>query len=330
MGKNNYREFIADFTNYLSAIKNLSELYVKGIVQTVYQFLDYMNTYKFDNQFKSVEDICLNDVRTLTNRDVYSYVFYLAKNDYKPNTRAWKIEHLRTFFDFLFRIKHDIFKQPLKKIKTEKRDSKQLPNYLSLNESKSLIKLYSNSKKINEIRNNAIISLCINCGLRVSEVANLNISDFNFSYNSFLIHGKGKKERTGYLNNHSRQALDKYLEIRKDLNPKNKKDNDRLFLSNKKTKIDVSTIRRSIKKAYISIGLDENAYSVHTLRHTCATLLYKSGQDVKLIQEILGHSSINTTKIYTHLYDAEVENTMQEHPLSKFKIKNAMNYSVAI
>ena len=326
---NNYEEFMSDFAGYLLAIKNLSDLYVKNIKTTVTQFLQYMNVYKYNNKFKKIEDITLNDIRTLTNTDIYSYIFYLAKNDYKQDSRSIKIEHLRAFFDFLFRIKHDIFKQPFKKIQAEKRENKQLPNYLSLDEAKKLISLYNDSKKINEIRNNAIITLCLNCGLRISEVSGLNLADFNYEYGTFIIRGKGKKERTGYLNTQTKEALFKYLEIRKDLEPKNKKDNNALFLSNKGARIHTNTIRDFVKLSYKKVNIKNDEYSVHTLRHTCATLLYKSGNDVKLIQELLGHSSVNTTKIYTHLYDKEVEKTMQEHPLSQFKMQNAMEYCPA-
>ena len=110
---------------------------------------------------------------------------------------------------------------------------------------------------------------------------------------------------------------------------KNKKDTDKLFLSNKRTKINTSSIRRFIKKAYIEAGIDSTTYSVHTLRHTCATLMFKNGTDIKTIQEILGHSTVDVTKIYTHLYDKEVEQAMQGHPLSKFKYKDALAYAVA-
>ena len=330
MNNKNYPIFIEELKNYLIGIKNLSNLYVDNIITTIMQFLEFMNTYKFNKQFESLEQITCNDIRSLSNRDIYSYIFYLAKNNYQQNTRTLKIEHLRTFFDFLFRIKHDVFKQPFKKINTEKRTAVQLPNYLSLNESKKLINLYKESKKVSEIRNNAIINLCLNCGLRVSEVSKLNISDFNFISDTFTIQGKGKKERTGYLNKQAKEAVLNYIEIRKNIIPKNKKDNDALFISNKGGRIHVNTIRDAVKIAYTRTDIDNNVYSVHTLRHTCATLLYKSGQDIKLIQEILGHSSINTTKIYTHLYDKDVEKTMQEHPLSKFKIKNAIDYRYAI
>lgn len=269
----------------------------------------------------------LNEIRTLTNNDIYSFIFYLAENHYKQSSRNVKIEHLRAFFNFLFNVKHNIFKQPFDVVKTEKRDSLQLPNYLSLNEAKKVIEAYSDSKKTNEIRNNAIINLCLNCGLRISEVCNLDITDFNFEYDTFLIKGKGKKERTGYLNESTKKAVLDYLKIRKDIVPKNKKDKNALFISNFGQRIGVRMIRKAVKKVYTITDIDSNVYSVHTLRHTCATLMYKSGTDIKTIQELLGHSQINTTKIYTHLHDEEVMNSMLEHPLAKFKMADALAYS---
>ena len=98
------------------------------------------------------------------------------------------------------------------------------------------------------------------------------------------------------------------------------------IITERKCRITTRTIQRDLKSLYKKAKIDENKYSVHTLRHTCATILYKSGYDIKLIQEILGHSSVNTTKIYTHLYDKEVEKTMQEHPLAHFKMKNTMEF----
>lgn len=325
----NYNEFITDFENYLYAIKNLSNQYVKKIKQTITQFLDFINIYKFDNKFKSVEEITLNEVRTLTNQDIYSYIFYLADNDYKQGTRNFKIENLRTFFEFLYTIKHRLFNQPFQKINTEKRIAKQLPNYLSYEEAKKLTELYKNSDNEIDIRNNAIIHLCLHCGMRISEVANLNISDFQLSERKFLILGKGNKERTGYLNNDTYDAIIKYMEIRKNKVPKNKKDADKLFITRNHTQIEVSTIRKFIKQAYKDAGIMNDSYSVHTLRHTCATLLFKAGIDIKIIQELLGHSTIEVTKIYTHLYDKDVEQALFEHPLSKFKYNDAMVYAIA-
>ncbi len=325
----NYNEFITDFENYLYVIKNLSSQYIKKITQTITQFLNFINIYKFDNKFKSVEEISLNEIRTLTNQDIYSYIFYLADNNYKQGTRNFKIENLRTFFEFLYKIKHRLFKQPFQKINTEKRIIKQLPNYLSYDEAKKMTELYKNSTNELGIRKNVIIHLFLHCGMRVSELANLNISDFKLSERKFLILGKGNKERIGYLNNDTYDSLMRYMELRKNIVPKDKKDRDRLFITRKHEKINIRTIRRYIKSAYIEAGITNNSYSVHTLRHTCATLLFKAGTDIKVIQEILGHSTVEVTKIYTHLYDKDVEQTLFEHPLSQFKYNNAIAYTNA-
>lgn len=233
---------------------------------------------------------------------------------------------MRTFFDYLFRIKHNIFKEPFKQIKREKNIYLQLPSYLSLNESKELLNLYTDSTKINEIRDNAILHLFLNCGLRVSELKNLNISDFKFNNNTFIIFGKGNKERTGYLNNSTKEALENYLNIRKTIQPKSQKDKDALFLSNKRVRICTRAIELAIDKAYEKAGLDKKVYTVHTLRHTCATLMYKNGIDIKIIKEVLGHVRIDTTEIYTHLHNEDVMKAMFEHPLSQFKMADALMY----
>lgn len=323
---NNYSNYIKNFKDYLSTIKNLSDLYISNIIGTVNQFLEFVNVYKFEECFSTYEEITLNDIRKISNTEIYSYIFFLAESGYKQSSRNTKIEHLRTFFNFLFNIMHNIFKQPFQIVKTEKRKSFELPNYLSQNEATKLVNLYNESKKTNEIRNNAIINLCLNSGLRVSEVSALNISEINFKTQTFLIHGKGNKERVGYMNDKTQKSIERYLEIRKKITPKNNKDNDALFISNKGGRISVKTIRTAIKLSYTKADINNNTYSVHTLRHTCATLLYKAGIDIKVIQELLGHSDVNTTKIYTHLHDEEVKKQMMEHPLAKYKMKQVYDF----
>lgn len=296
------------------------------MIITIQQFLDFINVHKFRNKYNSIDSFTLNDIRCLCNSDIYSFIFFLAESHYKISSRILKTDHLRTFFDYLFRIKHNIFKEPFKQIKREKNIYLQLPEYLSLNESKELLNLYSDSTKVNEIRDNAILHLFLNCGLRVSELKNLNISDFNFNNNTFIIFGKGNKERTGYLNNSTKEALEKYLDIRKTIEPKSKKDTDALFLSNKRVRICTRAIELAIDKAYEKAGLDKNVYTVHTLRHTCAILMYKNGIDIKIIKEFLGHVRIDTTEIYTHLHSEDVMKAMLEHPLSQFKMADALVY----
>lgn len=266
MEENRTPTFLTDFSNYLIAIKNYSGIYVKNMLITIQQFLDFINVHKFNNKYNSINSFTLNDIRCLCNSDIYSFIFFLAESHYKISSRILKTDHLRTFFDYLFRIKHNIFKEPFKQIKREKNIYLQLPEYLSLNESKELLNLYSDSTKINEVRDNAILHLFLNCGLRVSELKNLNISDFNFSNDTFTIFGKGNKERTGYLNKSTKEALEKYLEIRNTIQPKSQKDKDALFLSNKRVRICTRAIELAIDKAYEKAGLDKKVYTVHTLQ----------------------------------------------------------------
>ena len=221
-------KFVEDFANYLVAIRNLSQVYIKNMTVTIEQFLEFINVHKFKNKYNTIEDITLNEIRSLNNSDIYSFIFFLAESHYQNNSRVIKIEHLKTFFDYLFNIKHTIFKEPFKKINSERKLEKKLPNYLSLDEAKRLINLYKNSTDEIEIRDNAMLHIFLNCGLRLSEIKNLNIEDINLDDNKFTIIGKGNKERTNYLNKKTKDALIKYLKIRDNSHDNNKKHNNAL------------------------------------------------------------------------------------------------------
>lgn len=135
----------------------------------------------------------------------------------------------------------------------------------------------------------------------------------------FSIIGKGNKERTGYINKMTKKAIEEYLRIRDNFNPKTKT----LLVSKYGSKMSSTAIEKIIKKAYKLSGINDENYCVHTLRHTCATLLYRNGTDIRTIQELLGHVQIDTTEIYTHLHDQEVMDAMLDHPLSQYKMANA-------
>ena len=308
MNDEKYPDFLNEISNYLLGIANYSKLYVDNIITTIMQFLTFMNNYKFEGKYDSLNKFSVNDVRSLSKSDIYSFIYYLADNGYKEGTRITKLEHIRTFFDYLYRIKRSLFKEPFKQIKREKRLGTTLPNYLSLEEAKKVIDIYKDSDKEQDIRDTAILSVFLTSGLRLAEIQNLKISNINFKENKFTIIGKGNKERMCYLTNTSKDALLKYLAIRNEKTVINKSDKDIAFLSNRFRKLGRNTIKQIVKRAYTKAGIDEEKYSVHTLRHTCATLLLKSGTDIKLIQEVLGHSRIETTQIYTHIYNKEVEN----------------------
>lgn len=326
---NNLPSFVDDFVGYLIAIKNMSPSYAEIAENTISQFLDYVNVYKLNNKYEKMNQMDINDLRGLTNSDVYGFMFYLAEVKYKPNSRITKVEHLKSFFKYLFKVKHNLFTQPFKEVKIEKRIKKSVPNYLSLEESKKLIAVYADDTTFLGVRNYAMITMFLNCGLRVNEISNLKISDINFSTNTFSIIGKGNKERTGYINDSTREVLLKYLEMRKNIEIPNKKDNDVLFVNRFHSKFSTRNIRAMIKKTYTLAGIDNSKYSVHTLRHTCATLLYKSGIDIKIIQELLGHSQVTTTEIYAHTFNSKAREAMLNNPLAHFKMQDALNYCIA-
>ena len=264
----------------------------------------------------------LNDVRSLKNSDIYSFIFFLAESQYKINSRIVKTEHLRTFFDFLYTIKHTIFTEPFKKINAERKMQKKLPNYLSLEEAQKMIELYKDSDDPIKIRDKAILHLFINSGVRLSELKNLELEDINMNNKSFSIIGKGNKERTGYLNDISKNALNEYLNIRDRLNPKS----NTLFVSKYGKKMSSTAIEKIVKRAYKRANIKDDNYCVHTLRHTCATLLYRNGIDIRTIQDLLGHVQIDTTEIYTHLHDENVMNAMLGQSLAKFMMADVESF----
>ena len=312
-------KFVIDLSNYLIAIKNLSSTYVTNMKITIQQFLEFINIHKFKSKYNSIENMTLNDIRSLKNSDIYSFIFFLVESHYKINSRIVKTEHLRTFFNYLFNIKHSLFTEPFKKINTERKIQKKLPNYLSLEEAKKVLDIYINSTDPIKIRDKAMLHLFLNSGLRLSELKNLNIEDLDLKNNKFTIIGKGNKERTGYLNDITKEALNDYLKVRDTLSPQT----NTIFISRYGSKMSSTAIEKIVKLAYKKANIKNDNYCVHTLRHTCATLLYRTGINIRTIQELLGHTQIDTTEIYTHIYDKKVMEAMVNHPLGSFMMTDA-------
>jgi len=185
-----------------------------------------------------------------------------------------------------------------------------------LDESKKLLDVAHDEDNRNNIRDYAIITLFLNCGMRLSELVNINIKDINFSDCKLNVIGKGNKERTIYLNKACMKAIDEYMQIRpKEAIRVNSK--DALFLSERRERISNRTVQAIVKKELLKAGLDTNKYSVHKLRHTAATLMYQYGNvDIRALQELLGHESISTTEIYTHVDNSQVRNAVESNPLA--------------
>ena len=197
---------------------------------------------------------------------------------------------------------------------------KRMPKYLSLEDSKKLLSVAENEDNRNYKRNYAITTLFLNCGMRLSELVGININDIDFSECKMTVIGKGNKERTVYLNKSCMIALNDYLSSRPPSNMikhDSKNSEKALFLSEQKQRISNRTVQNIISKELKQAGLDTKNLSVHKLRHTAATLMYQYGNvDIRALQELLGHQSISTTEIYTHVNNEQVRNAVESNPLA--------------
>lgn len=308
-----------DFFDYLYAIKGKSENTVKEYsydLRTFFRFLKirYRLVSK-DTPFEEIEisDIDIDLIKKVKIQDLISYISYTDRTMNNKNvTKARKVASIRSFFKYLHNVVNLIDQNPAINLETPKKEQRH-PVFLTLDES---LKLLDSIEGRNKVRDYAILTLFLNCGLRLSELSSIDID--KIKEDTLSVVGKGNKERTIYLNEACLVAINKYIKVRpkKDL-----KDEKALFLSNRKNRISPRAIQHLVKKYILNAGLDSKKYSTHKLRHTAATLMYKHGNvDIRALQQILGHASVATTQIYTHLDDDRLRKAVNSNPLSK-KIK---------
>lgn len=323
-------EFLNDFLDYSSTILNKSQNTIKEYNYDLAHFLKFIQYHYHLVEIESEEfikeiaisDMTLETVSKITLQDIHAFLGYL-KNCYnsKPATLARKTASIRMFFKYLCNKMKRIPNNPAQDLESPKL-GKRLPKYLTLEESRKLLETTkepvssSHGNHDNSTRDFAIITLFLNCGMRLSELTGINISDIDFENNKLTVIGKGDKERTIYLNKACVKAIKSYLEIRPHDGVKFDSRNA-LFLSEQRKRISNRTVQYIVKQEFRSAGIDPNKYSVHKLRHTAATLMYKYGQvDIRALQEVLGHESIATTQIYTHVDDDQVRNAIESNPLA--------------
>jgi len=260
-----------------------------------------------------IKDLTLEDVSSVSLNDAYMFLVYCKDSrDNNERTRARKATTLRMFYKYLTVQKRLLNENPLQELDSPK-IKKTLPKYLTLDESLNL--LNSVDGKFKE-RDYCIITLFLNCGMRLSELVSLNLSDIR-SNNTIVVTGKGNKERTIYLNNACIDAINAYLPFRP---VDGVKDKDALFISRQKSRISPKTVQFIVKNTLEKAGLKDRDLSTHKLRHTAATLMYQHGNvDVLAIKEMLGHESLSTTQIYTHIMDEQLQKAADSNPLSSVK-----------
>lgn len=315
--RNDNPDFLNSFLDYNITILNKSANSVKEYNYDISNFLKFIKSGK-KTDFKdiNISSMTINEIKKITLEDIHSYIAYLATSlNSKPTTRARKVSSIRIFFKYLARKAKLIENNPAQDLETPKL-GKRMPKYLTLDESKKLLEASQDENNRNNKRDFAITTLFLNCGLRLSELVGINISHINFSECKLNVIGKGNKERTIYLNKACIYALKEYLESRPRVAVKYSA-KDALFLSERKERISNRTVQSIIKKELQKASLDINKFSVHKLRHTAATLMYQYGEvDIRALQELLGHESISTTEIYTHVDNLQIRNAVESNPLA--------------
>ena len=326
----NNPEYLNSFLQYSLTYKNKSPESVNQYNCDLTMFLRYMK-YHFhltnEKEFNNIKikDFTLDELSKIKQEDIHAFISYLSINrKCGPATCARKISTIRIFFKYLTITAKLLEDNPAQNLETPKLN-KRLPKYLTLEDSQKLLNMtYADDNNENKERDFAIITLFLNCGLRLSELVGINIADIKFDDQKMTVIGKGNKERSIYLNKACIDAIKAYLEVRpKEGVKKDKKDSDKaLFLSSYRQRISKRTVENIVSRELTRAGLDTTKYSTHKLRHTAATLMYKYGEvDIRALQELLGHQSISTTEIYTHVDNEQVRTAVESNPLSQFKSK---------
>ena len=329
---NDYRteapQILRDFLSYHENIKAHSKRTVDEY------FLDLRNFFRYMKQIRNpalagkaldeidIMDVDLDFVSSVTLTDIYGYMTYLSRDriqhqnspnsDYGLNaaSRARKIATIRSFYNYLTNKMRLFRENPVKDIDSPKL-KKSLPKYLTLNESLQLLESVDGK---NQERDYCILTLFLNCGLRISELVGLNLNDIQDD--ALRVLGKGNKVRIIYLNDACQDALKRWLAVRR---PIQGRDANALFLSAQNERISRSTVHAMVKKRLGEAGIDSAQYSSHKLRHTAATLMLQNGVDVRAVQEVLGHDHLNTTEIYTHIDNESLRVAAKANPLSRVK-----------
>ena len=293
-------EKIIDFEKYLRFERNFSENTLDAYVRDIKKLKDYAVT---DLENTSPEEITYNHLQ--------EYIFTLSKQKFSERSQARWISSIKAFFKFL--LEDDIRKDNPSLLLEGPKLGLYLPDTLSLQDIEKIIDTIDKSTSLGK-RNQCIIEVLYGCGLRVSELIDIKISNINFKENYIKINGKGEKTRFVPLADYTGKLLKEYINDVRSQNKINKKYEDTLFLNSRGTSMSRVIVFIIIKELTDKAGVSKKI-SPHTFRHSFATHLLQNGADLRYIQEMLGHSSITTTGIYTHLKTEELRDVILNfHP----------------
>ncbi len=306
---------LKDFLVYMEVILGKSERTTKEYYYDLRTFFRYLQCKtgraSFDDfDSVSIADITIEDLKQVTRNDLYEYMYYISSTRKNAqNARARKVSSLRSYFKYLTAKTGLLTENPAKELDAPKIPG-LLPKYLTLDESKRLLE---NVESQYPERDYAILTLFLNCGLRLSELVGINLRDYDGE--KLRVFGKGAKERIIYLNQACQTALDQYLQVRPH---EGVKDKNAMFLSRNHSRLSGKMVQVIVKKSLEHAGLDSTRFSAHKLRHTAATLMYRYGNvDIRALQEVLGHEQLSTTQIYTHVDSERLKAATANNPLAE-------------
>lgn len=315
-------EIVRKYALYYRNIKGRSQKTVNEYCMDLRTFFRFMKRFRGlvpdDTPLEEipVQDIDLDFIRSITTLDIFEFMNFVAdERSNMSSTRQRKSSSLKSFFGYLSVHEGLLETNPTENL-TPPKKAKTLPRFLSLEQS---IELLNAVEGVDKERDYCILTLFLNCGMRLSELVSINMSDVIHNNSSLRIIGKGNKERMVYLNDACLAAIEGYVRVR----PKDGvKDRNALFLSNRGTRISPKTVQAMVNKYLEKIGLGGAGYSVHKLRHTAATLMYRHGHvDIRVLQDILGHENLGTTEIYTHTSSTQMEDAVHANPLANIHAK---------
>ena len=329
---NEFPTIIREFAAYKSAIQNCSKKTVDEYLLDLRTFFRYLiakdtGISPESEEFTeiSILSVDINYIRKITTEHIYDFMLYTGNvRDNMWASRARKLSAIKGLFKFLTVKRGYLEENPVANIEAPK-PKKALPKFLSLDEALTLIETVRNDvSSKTRLRDLCIITLFLNCGMRLNELVGINITDIEKNYEHVRVVGKGAKERLIYLNDACKTVLCEYIENQR-MGEKYRGVADKaLFLSNRDKRISDKMVQAMVYKYLDMSGLGSKNYSVHKLRHTAATLMYQTGNvDIRVLKDILGHEQLSTTQIYTHVNDKNMMTAMAQNPLSSVIITRA-------
>ena len=315
--------FLNDYLTYMDVIRGKAKRTVTEYYNDCTLFLRWLQCVQQKQPVSEageqhISGITVSDLEKVTVSVLYDYIRYLRDvRGNTPRSVARRLSAVRSLFKYLVKTKGMLTVDPCQNLELPT-VKKGLPRYLTLDESRRMLEQAEERESNDPLRDYCIVTLFLNCGFRLAELVGMNVGDVDFYNRQVRVLGKGSKERIVYLNNACLSALQDYINARE--NPP--EEPNALFLSRNHRRISRRRVQQIVEQTLAAAGLAGRGLSTHKLRHTAATLMYQhGGADMLTLKEILGHQSISTTEIYTHLSSEKRQDAIDSNPLAGEKRK---------